>query len=102
MRSKLSLLDDGIGELAMRGCAVKLVSGKGLDDIFDVVCLLFAEFVAILDDDLITGHAIVKFVMDKLVLVGVDVPFVLVVPVLRTHAHGHRLVYQAMLHHCAE
>lgn len=102
MRSRLSLLDDGIGELAVGGCAVKFVSGKGFDNIFHVVCLLLAELVAVLDDDLIAGHAVVEFVMDQLVLVGVDIPFVFVVPVLGTHAHCHRLVNQAVLHYCPE
>jgi hypothetical protein len=84
------------------GCAVKLVSGKGLDDIFDVVCLLLAELVAILDDDLIARHAVVEFVMDQLVLVRVDISLVLVIPVLSTHTHSYRLVDQAVLHHCPE
>lgn len=102
MVQSLPLLDDGVAELSVLGGAIELVPGEGLDDIFDVIGLLFAEFGAGLDDDLIAGDAVVEFVVDQLVLVRVHVPLVLVVPVLRTHAHSHRLVRQPVLHHRPE
>lgn len=63
---------------------------------------MLGHFLAVLDDDLVAGDAVVELIMHQFVLMRLLIPEVLVIPILSADPHGDGLVDQPVPHHCPE
>jgi hypothetical protein len=87
---------------AFRSFELVVASGKGPDDILDKVGFGVGQLLGQPDDNFIASHAVVMLIVDLFVFMGVQIPFVLEVPVLGADSYCDCFVVDAVLDHCAE